>query len=260
MVLSTIFYSRLLFVMSIVIAVTLTIISKIVMDKLFGPQYYTNESQGNTNVQNSSETVCKGHTSCIEDNDSQQGEKNNQRIIVNTHNRLRATVALGQLESQPPAQNMQLMNWDSKLASRAQFWADQHMFKHDDDRGENIGQNMYIVHYGGPHTKRHHNFTKVIISWYGEHVFYRYKKLQKGDSNDRRTQTGHFTQVVWANTNKVGCGFASFLENKQDQILYVCNYAPSGNYKEEYPYIKGEPDCKAHGMMNSNIKGLCTNS
>ncbi|XP_039276118.1 venom allergen 5-like [Nilaparvata lugens] len=136
MVLSTIFYSRLLFVMSIVIAVTLTIISKIVMDKLFGPQYYTNESQGNTNVQNSSETVCKGHTGCIEDNDSQQGEKNNQRIIVNTHNRLRATVALGQLESQPPAQNMQLMDWDSKLASRAQFWADQHMFKHDDDRGE----------------------------------------------------------------------------------------------------------------------------
>ncbi|RZF48376.1 hypothetical protein LSTR_LSTR007543 [Laodelphax striatellus] len=122
-----------------------------------------------------------------------------------------------------------------------------------------IGENLQMKWYGGPHTERTHNFTEAITSWYEEHVFYKYKTLEKGDSRDRKTQTGHYTQVVWANTNKVGCGFASFYqtEKQRDELLYVCNYAPTGNYEGEYPYIEGEPDCEANGLSKSDIDGLC---
>ncbi|XP_039277653.1 venom allergen 5 [Nilaparvata lugens] len=179
--------------------------------------------------------------------------------VIQAHNDYRATVALGHLEDQPPAQDMQKMTWDSELADRAQYWANQCMFKHDGDRGKNTGQNLYIIYYGGPHAERQHNFTQAVESWYGEHKYYTYKKLESGDSNDPTTQTGHYTQVVWADTNKVGCGFASYYqtEKEQDQILYVCNYAPAGNYIGQYPYIDGKTDCKGNGMSNSDIDGLC---
>ncbi|NEU33425.1 CAP domain-containing protein, partial [bacterium LRH843] len=118
--------------------------------------------------------------------------------VIQAHNDYRATVALRQLDDQPPAQNMQEMTWDNKLAERAQYWADQCKFEHDKNREKQTGQNLYIIYYGGLHAERQHNFTAAIKSWYDENQYYKYKKLQKGDSRDPRTQTGHYTQVVRA--------------------------------------------------------------
>ncbi|RZF35085.1 hypothetical protein LSTR_LSTR009677 [Laodelphax striatellus] len=181
--------------------------------------------------------------------------------VVEAHNLYRSTVALGKLENQPPAQNMQEMSWDDELAKTAQNYANQCVFKHNKDRGEGVGENLFIKMYGGPHTEREHNFTEAIMSWYDEHVHYKYKTVAQEDFHvrDLRTQTGHYTQVVWANTNKVGCGFASYskTEEQRDELIYVCNYAPAGNFLGEYPYKEGEPDCKANGMSNSDLDGLC---
>nr|APA33914.1 seminal fluid protein [Nilaparvata lugens] len=184
---------------------------------------------------------------------------NDIQTIVNTHNNLRAMVARGQLRNQPPAQNMQQMTWDSQLAQRAQYWANQCVYAHDKNRGNDVGQNIAQEYFSG-HSNRQHNFTKVIYDlWFSEHVRYRYKKLGPGDSSDPATATGHYTQIVWANTNRVGCGFASYYQTqkRQDQIFYVCNYAPSGNFIGQYPYISGDPNCRANGLSNSNINGLC---
>ncbi|RZF48378.1 hypothetical protein LSTR_LSTR007545 [Laodelphax striatellus] len=179
--------------------------------------------------------------------------------VIEAHNMYRATIALGKLKTQPPAEDMQKMSWDNELSKTAHYWANQCMFKHNGDRGRYVGENIYIVWYGGPHTERTHNFTEAITSWYEEHVYYNYKTVEEEDFNDPTTQTGHYTQVMWANTNRVGCGFSSYYqtENQQDEVLYVCNYAPTGNYLGQYPYIIGKPDCKAHGLSNSDLDGLC---
>jgi hypothetical protein len=44
-------------------------------------------------------------------------------------------------------------------------------------------------------------------------------------------QTGHFTQVVWADTREVGCGTVSC----NNMEIWVCNYSPAGNVRGEYP-------------------------
>ena len=45
---------------------------------------------------------------------------------------------------------------------------------------------------------------------------------------------GHYTQVVWANSDKVGCGATSYKDGRWFTTLYVCNYGPNGNF------IKGQ--------------------
>ena len=63
--------------------------------------------------------------------------------ILQTHNSLRSRVAMG-LETrgmsgpQPPAANMRQLTWDAELAVAAQTWANQCIFKHDDNR--NVGK------------------------------------------------------------------------------------------------------------------------
>lgn len=54
--------------------------------------------------------------------------------IMEAHNRLRSSVAQGQVPNQPGAQNMQEMVWDDELAAKAQQWANQCTFEHDPSR------------------------------------------------------------------------------------------------------------------------------
>ena len=52
-------------------------------------------------------------------------------------------------------------------------------------------------------------------------------------------KTGHFTQVVWKNTTKVGFGYGIAKEKYQgwDMIktIVVANYGPPGNYMGDFP-------------------------
>jgi cysteine-rich secretory family protein len=44
---------------------------------------------------------------------------------------------------------------------------------------------------------------------------------------------GHFTQVVWKNTQYVGCGKATAANGR---VYFVCNYYPAGNGRGQKPY------------------------
>ena len=57
-----------------------------------------------------------------------------RRLILEEHNFLRQTVAMGQVPGQPAAQNMQEMQWDDELAAKAQQWANECTFQHDPSR------------------------------------------------------------------------------------------------------------------------------
>ena len=54
---------------------------------------------------------------------------------------------------------------------------------------------------------------------------------------------GHYTQVVLANTYKIGCGMARFITSGRfaNNQFYVCNYGPGGNFLNQPVYQIGSP-------------------
>ena len=130
------------------------------------------------------------------------------QAIVDAHNAVRAKHCA-------PA-----LSWSDELAQAAQGWVD-HLaqtsceLEHSDLQ---YGENLAMGATG--------DFTgeSAVQMWYDENQSSDYKT--GGFSMD----TGHFTQVVWASTQHVGCAVASC--NGWD--IWACEYDPPGNYDGEY--------------------------
>ena len=78
---------------------------------------------------------------------------------------------------------------------------------------------------------------------------------------------GHFTQLAWAQTWRIGCGKITYisknhLQNNEvtGQQLYICNYGVAGNFIRSEMYQKGEPcsQCPAGTSCSSEYPGLCS--
>jgi len=184
------------------------------------------------------------------------GDKN---VIVSLHNKLRSQVALGQefrgvVGSQPPAANMLEMTWDDELAVVAQRWADQCQFGHDSIRNVGrfkVGQNVYIHAHSnaGPVPWR-----QGIMSFYDEVKLHNSRDTQ---SYSFLPSTGHYTQMVWAQTGKIGCGSISWREGRFIKQFLVCNYGPSGNTLRRPIYDIGKA-CSRCPTGTSCSNGLCS--
>jgi len=159
--------------------------------------------------------------------------------ILRLHNYYRSNV-------QPPATNMQKMYWDPEIAMIAQKLASSCVWGHDKNAARSVpgrfpvGQNLAMGH---------RNFSRAIRAWYNEVNLYTF-----GDVSSKGYKgIGHYTQVVWHSSALVGCGYAHCGGRKR---YYVCNYAPSGNYKGRaaFPYQNGT---RASSCPNSADNGLC---
>ena len=71
---------------------------------------------------------------------------------------------------------------------------------------------------------------------------------------DKHKKVGHYTQMVWAETYKIGCGFIMYNKGEWYKKILVCDYGPGGNVVGGEMYKIGEPGslCKS-GVEN----GLC---
>ncbi|XP_074868737.1 glioma pathogenesis-related protein 1-like [Carettochelys insculpta] len=169
---------------------------------------------------------------------------------VTLHNRFRSQV-------KPAASNMLHMSWDPDLAKTARAWAKKCQFKH----------NIYLKIKG----KTHPSFTAVgeniwtgslqifsvtdaITSWYNEFTDYTYS------TNTCTRVCGHYTQIVWATSYKVGCavhfcptvtGFPG-----SNAAHFICNYGPAGNYPTQ-PYTTGTACSKCN--REKCVNNLCEN-
>jgi hypothetical protein len=64
-----------------------------------------------------------------------------------------------------------------------------------------------------------------------------YKKGNQGKDREKWNYVsgaGHFTQVVWKETQKVGAGYVRLKFGNSNYVLFVCNYSPSGNYMGQF--------------------------
>ncbi|XP_027243187.1 cysteine-rich secretory protein 2 isoform X2 [Cricetulus griseus] len=167
-----------------------------------------------------------------------------QLEIVGKHNELRRAV-------NPTASNMLRMEWNVEVAGNAQKWANKCTLEHSNAEDRKIktrcGENLYMSSDPTP-------WTTAIQSWYDESENFTY-----GVGAKPNTAVGHFTQVVWYSTYKVGCGIAFCPNQDTLKYFYVCQYCPAGNnvLKKSTPYQQGLP-CAS--CPNNCDKGLCTNS
>jgi pathogenesis-related protein 1 len=127
------------------------------------------------------------------------------------------------------------VTWDATVAAHAQEWADHlaadNLFEHR--QGGPYGENLWAG-WG-------RNFTAddAVNSW-GDEVR-DWDLTCTGGINDccrgGWQNCGHFTQVVWSTTVKVGCGKAVGADGRQ---VVVCNYSPPGNFGDTSPFVGGQ--------------------
>jgi len=161
---------------------------------------------------------------------------------------------------------MEMMSWNDFLASLAATWAAGCDWRHgqpplgDNPPYSSIGQNIFAT------TGSSINLTSVIQLWYDEKSYYTYETLECVDGE----VCGHYTQVVWATSRHVGCGYhrCQPLTGSFSKAIYVvCNYGPAGNYMGAKPFTKG-PACSRcgsgagwckNGLCNSECSAHCYN-
>lgn len=179
------------------------------------------------------------------------------QALLDTHNELRRGV-----DVPCTASNMRKVRWSSELARVAQAYAERCTWAHNPDRfaeygkGVNVGENLFAYYDGGEVTRLERaRLVQGVVNWVDKEVeFYDYDT----GACEEGQMCGHYTQVVWAKTAEVGCGAASCATMKgwRDQsAILVCNYADSGNYVGQKPFLLGKP-CSA--CPDACEDGLCT--
>jgi pathogenesis-related protein 1 len=112
--------------------------------------------------------------------------------------------------------------WSDRLAGRAQDWADtllaRRQFAHRPN--STYGENLFEI------TGAAASSAQVVNAWAAESRNYDYH------SNGCRGVCGHYTQIVWAGTEAVGCAVA----RGGGREVWVCDYDPPGNWAGKRPY------------------------
>jgi pathogenesis-related protein 1 len=148
-----------------------------------------------------------------------------QSEMVAAHNQLRREVGATDIK------------WSASLATTAQNWANKLQqnqgcnMTHSNTRG--IGENLYwaspLMYSDGKKELQPVSATKVTESWGSEKKDYDYPSNTCASGK----VCGHYTQVVWKTTTEIGCAKAVCGDHSQ---VWVCNYAPPGNWRGQKPY------------------------
>ena len=142
----------------------------------------------------------------------------NQRLLA-AHNIERAAIGV------PP------MAWNAALAADARVWADElaatGRFEHSpDEAGKNPqGENLWAG------TPRAYSPEAMVKLWLAEKRDYRPGIFPSNSRSGDVESVGHYTQVIWRNTRKVGCALAP---GRTEDVL-VCRYSEGGNVIGESP-------------------------
>jgi uncharacterized protein YkwD len=142
----------------------------------------------------------------------------NARLLA-AHNAERARIGVAELE------------WDSTLAADARAWADElaasGRFEHSpDEAGKPLqGENLWAG------TPRAYAPEAMVGLWAAEKGDYRPGVFPNNSRSGDVERVGHYTQVIWRNSRRVGCATAV----GRDEEFLVCRYSQAGNIMGQRP-------------------------
>ncbi|TKS82543.1 Cysteine-rich venom protein DIS2 [Collichthys lucidus] len=162
-----------------------------------------------------------------------------QAEITDVHNALRRAV-------QPSASDMLKMNYSEEIAVSVQAWLDKCILGHGPPstrmlHGYGLGENLF-------YSNSPESWTDIINAWNSERAHFIYPNVSSNGE-----AIGHYTQLVWNSSYRVGCGVALCPNNL---YYYGCRYYRAGNFRGWIPYKVGPP-CAS--CPNACEDKLCTN-
>lgn len=181
-------------------------------------------------------------------------------VLLAQHNQSRSSAT-------PSAANMTRLAWDPNLETVAQNWAAQCNFSHNANRNNayaglssntgSVGENLYIT--TSSRASALTSASGATALWAAEVADYSFAT----NSCAAGKVCGHYTQMVWANTRRIGCavqfcptviGLPTFT-NAQ---LVVCDYNPAGNFIGQAPYLAGTSGSLCPADLPNVLNGLCS--
>ncbi|HEX3369625.1 MAG TPA: CAP domain-containing protein [Candidatus Cybelea sp.] len=160
--------------------------------------------------------LSSANTSSSSPNQSSAPTAFSQEILA-AHNRYRKAAGV------PPLQ------WSEHLAHSAQAWAntltEDLQFAHSHVQGQ--GENLWMGTAGA------FTLTDMIDGWGSEKQSFRNGTFPDVSATGNWFDVGHYTQMVWRDTTKVGCAGAS---GSDGNYRFVCRYSPPGNVIGERVY------------------------
>ena len=132
--------------------------------------------------------------------------------IVDLHNRVRSAAGVGPIA------------WDPALAAAADQWAAELARTGRWGHSPNAlrpgqGENLWMGTRGG------FSLDQMVGSWAGEGRWFAPGRFPNVARTGDWTQVGHYTQMIWRGTSRVGCELRSSRSND----YLVCRYSPPGN-------------------------------
>jgi hypothetical protein len=132
--------------------------------------------------------------------------------VLAAHNKVRAGAGL-----QPLA-------WDNALGNAAAAYAQQMamtgVFAHSDRNARRgTGENLWMG------TRGAFSIERMVSDWASEQRMFRPGMFPAVSRTGSWEQVGHYTQIIWPTTTRVGCALASTA--RADYL--VCRYSPAGN-------------------------------
>jgi hypothetical protein len=114
--------------------------------------------------------------------------------------------------------------WDPALgnsaAAYAQTLAFTNTFQHSDRKARRgVGENLWMGSRGAFSVER------MVSDWASEQRLFRAGMFPAVSRSGNWADVGHYTQIVWPSTTRVGCAIAT---NARADYL-VCHYSPAGN-------------------------------
>ncbi|HEX6660773.1 MAG TPA: CAP domain-containing protein [Sphingomicrobium sp.] len=133
------------------------------------------------------------------------------RIVI-IHNQIRSGAGVGPIY------------WDASLAASADAWANElartGRWGHSPAATRpGQGENLWMG------TRGAFSIDQMIGSWAGEGRWFRPGTFPDVSRTGNWEQVGHYTQIVWRGTARVGCALRSSAQND----YLVCRYSPAGN-------------------------------
>uniref|UniRef100_A0A7I4YS58 SCP-like protein n=1 Tax=Haemonchus contortus TaxID=6289 RepID=A0A7I4YS58_HAECO len=201
-----------------------------------------------------------GWASLCPDKDGMSDEV--RKAFVDKHNEYRTLVAKGKAKNKlggnaPPAARMLKMSYDCAIEENMMDYAKQCKFAHNSYKDRNgWGQNLYMT--SGRNVNKTRAAENSVSAWFSELEHKGVPKENRLTMEVFNRGVGHYSQVVWQWSKKVGCAVVWC----KDMTLVGCEYAQAGNYLGSLIYEIGEPckedkDCNCDKCKCDREEALC---